>query len=65
MRREAQKTKFGVIYFGSTTPAMHEALEVLEEGGIHLDAMRLCAFPFDSVPKFIAAHDGVRRRAEL
>jgi 2-oxoglutarate ferredoxin oxidoreductase subunit alpha len=55
-----QKTKFGVIYFGSTTPAMHEALEVLEEGGIHLDAMRLCAFPFpDSVPKFIAAHDKV------
>ena len=39
---------------------MHEALEVLEEGGIHLDAMRLCAFPFpDSVPKFIAAHDKV------
>ena len=35
-------------------------LEVLEEGGIHLDAMRLCAFPFpDSVPKFIAAHDKV------
>jgi len=60
VRAAKQKTKFGVIYFGSTTPAMHEALEVLEEGGIHLDAMRLCAFPFpDSVPKFIAAHDKV------
>ena len=60
VRAAKQKTKFGVIYLGSTTPAMHEALDVLEEGGIHLDAMRLCAFPFpDSVPEFIAAHDRV------
>jgi len=60
VRPAAQPTRFGVIYFGSTTPAMREALDVLETQGLHLDAMRLCAFPFpDSVPAFIAAHDTV------
>jgi 2-oxoglutarate ferredoxin oxidoreductase subunit alpha len=45
----------GVIYFGSTSPAMHEALDVLEEEDLHFDALRLCAFPFpDSVAQFIA-----------
>ena len=56
----AQATKIGVIYFGSTSPAMHEALDVLSEQGVALDAMRLCAFPFpDSVGQFIANHDKV------
>ncbi len=56
----ARKTRLGVAYFGSTSPAMSEALEVLAESGIHLDAMRLRAFPFpDSVAEFIAAHDEV------
>jgi 2-oxoglutarate ferredoxin oxidoreductase subunit alpha len=48
----------GVIYFGSTSPAMREALDVLEQENLHLDALRLCAFPFpDSVAAFIAAHE--------
>ncbi len=48
----------GVIYFGSTSPAMREALDVLEQEDLHLDALRLCAFPFpDSVAAFIAAHE--------
>jgi 2-oxoglutarate ferredoxin oxidoreductase subunit alpha len=60
IRKPAQPTKVGVIYFGSTTPAMREALDVLEAEGIHLDALRLRAFPFpQSVPDFIAAHDKV------
>ena len=60
LRKAAQATKVGVIYFGSTTPAMREALDVLEAEGIHLDALRLQAFPFpQSVPDFIAAHDKV------
>ncbi len=59
-RKAAEPTKLGVIYYGSTTPAMREALDVLEHNGVHLDAMRLCAFPFpDSVSKFIAEHDCV------
>jgi 2-oxoglutarate ferredoxin oxidoreductase subunit alpha len=47
----------GVIYFGSTTPSMHEALEALEEQGRHLDALRVRGFPFsDEVYDFVATH---------
>jgi 2-oxoglutarate/2-oxoacid ferredoxin oxidoreductase subunit alpha len=56
----ARPTRLGVLYFGSTAPAMDEALAVLAERGVHLDALRLRAFPFpDSVAQFIAAHDEV------
>jgi 2-oxoglutarate ferredoxin oxidoreductase subunit alpha len=59
-RPAAKKTRLGVIYFGSTSPAMHEALEALGEQGIHLDAMRLRAYPFpDSVAQFLAEHEEV------
>ncbi|MFM2065217.1 MAG: hypothetical protein RLZZ584_126 [Pseudomonadota bacterium] len=59
-RKALAATRTGVIYFGSTTPAMREALDVLEADGVHLDALRLRAFPFpQSVTDFIAAHDRV------
>jgi 2-oxoglutarate ferredoxin oxidoreductase subunit alpha len=60
LRPAAEPTRRGVIYFGSTSPAMQEALAVLTDEGLHLDALRLRAFPFpDSVAEFIAAHDQV------
>ena len=60
LRKAQQETRLGVIYFGSTAPAMREALDVLEVEAVHLDAMRLQAFPFpQSVADFIAAHDKV------
>ena len=60
VRRADGEARLGVIYFGSTSPAMHEALEVLAAQGIRIDAMRLRAFPFpDSVPEFIASHERV------
>ena len=61
IRRNAkQPTRFGALYFGSTTPAMKEALEALEERGIHLDTMRVRGFPFsDEVLRFVADHDKV------
>jgi 2-oxoglutarate/2-oxoacid ferredoxin oxidoreductase subunit alpha len=60
IRRAARETPLGVIYFGSTSPAMLEALEVLAAQGLDVDAMRLRAFPFaDSVADFIARHDRV------
>ncbi len=60
IRKVRQKTRLGVIYFGSTSPAMHEALDALKQVGIHLDAMRLRAFPFpESVARFIDAHEHV------
>jgi len=53
-------TKYGVIYFGSTSPAMHEALDALERDGVQLDALRVRAFPFqDEVYDFIADHEQV------
>jgi 2-oxoglutarate ferredoxin oxidoreductase subunit alpha len=60
VRSAAKKTRLGVLYFGSTAPSMDEALEALADDGIHLDAMRLRAFPFPaSVKQFIATHDHV------
>jgi 2-oxoglutarate ferredoxin oxidoreductase subunit alpha len=50
--------KVGVIYFGATTPAVREALDLLEKDGIKLNAMRLKAFPFgEDVTAFAAKHD--------
>ncbi len=60
LRPAAKRTRLGVIYYGSTSPAMQEALDVLAGQGIHLDALRLRAFPFpDSVRQFSAEHDRV------
>ncbi len=59
-RAAREATKFGVLYFGSTTVAMEEAFEALEARGIHLDAMRIRGFPFaDEVSDFIADHERV------
>ncbi|HTA65966.1 MAG TPA: 2-oxoacid:acceptor oxidoreductase subunit alpha [Xanthomonadaceae bacterium] len=50
----------GAIFFGSTSPAMAEAVEMLEDNGVHLDTLRLRAFPFpQAVADFIAAHESV------
>ena len=59
-RKARQPTRFGVIHYGSTGPAMTEALEVLEGRGLHVDALRVRGFPFDdSVIEFIERHDTV------
>jgi 2-oxoglutarate ferredoxin oxidoreductase subunit alpha len=60
VRAAKRKTTDGVIYFGSTTPSMHEALDALEGQGRHLDALRVRGFPFsDEVYDFVAAHSRV------
>jgi 2-oxoglutarate/2-oxoacid ferredoxin oxidoreductase subunit alpha len=61
LQANAEKpTKCGVIYFGSTSPAMDEAIQVLEAKGQYLDRLRVRAFPFhSSVTSFIADHDFV------
>ena len=56
----ARPASRGVIFYGSTTPAMHEALQILAGSGVDLDGLRIRAFPFDdSVADFIAAHETV------
>ena len=58
--RRRSRRKFGAIYFGSTALAMEEALEALEARGIHLDTLRIRAFPFhDDVFDFISNHERV------
>jgi 2-oxoglutarate ferredoxin oxidoreductase subunit alpha len=60
LREGAEPAKAGVIYFGSTAPAMDEALDKFAEDGVQLDALRLKGFPFaDSVYEFIARHDQI------
>ncbi len=60
LRKASHRTRHGVIYFGSTSPAMSEAIGVLEAEGVHLDRLRVRAFPFpDSVSQFIADHETV------
>jgi len=59
-RAAKEATRYGAIYFGSTAPAMNEALEQLEDRGIHLDVMRVRGFPFhDDVLDFITDHERV------
>ncbi len=55
-----QPARDGVIFYGSSSAAMREALTALERDGIQLDAMRIRAFPFhQDVADFIASHERV------
>ncbi|MDR0379652.1 MAG: 2-oxoacid:acceptor oxidoreductase subunit alpha [Candidatus Accumulibacter sp.] len=55
-----QPTRYGVIYYGSTSPAMAEARVLLAACGVGVDLLRVRGFPFaDGVMDFIAAHETV------
>jgi 2-oxoglutarate ferredoxin oxidoreductase subunit alpha len=56
----SKPTKYGVIYYGSTSPAMDEAIHLIETRGHALNRLRVRAFPFhSSVTSFVAGHDFV------
>jgi 2-oxoglutarate ferredoxin oxidoreductase subunit alpha len=59
VRKDARSpTKYGVIYYGSTAPAMDEAIHMIEAQGKPLDMLRIRAFPFhQDVQEFIAEHE--------
>ena len=60
MANSDKPTRYGVIYYGSTAPAMDEANLTLKAAGKHLDLLRVRAFPFHhTVEDFIADHDFV------
>ncbi|MFZ5637567.1 MAG: 2-oxoacid:acceptor oxidoreductase subunit alpha [Pseudomonadota bacterium] len=60
LSRAAVTARFGAIHYGSTNPAMQEAVVRLHEDGIALDTLRVRAFPFpDSVREFIDGHEAV------
>jgi 2-oxoglutarate/2-oxoacid ferredoxin oxidoreductase subunit alpha len=52
--------RVGIVYYGTSALPMTEALDLLAEEGIHLDTMRLRAFPFgNEVVEFLEGHDVV------
>jgi 2-oxoglutarate ferredoxin oxidoreductase subunit alpha len=52
--------KTGLVYFGATTPAVREALDLLEREGVKVNSLRLKAFPFTrEVVAFCAMHERV------
>ncbi|WP_298193039.1 2-oxoacid:acceptor oxidoreductase subunit alpha [Metallibacterium sp.] len=56
-QRAAHPTPWGALFFGSTAPAMREAVAALQVQGLALDTLRVRAFPFsDAVRAFIEAH---------
>ena len=60
VRKRGRKTKLAVLNYGSTEPAVQEALDLLKREGYQLNALRLRSFPFPAeVASFVAKHDRV------
>ena len=56
----AKSTRYGVLYYGSTSPAMAEAFALLAKDGVQVDMMRVRGFPFAAeIEDFVANHDVV------
>lgn len=50
----------GAIFFGTTTQPALEAIDLLKDKDIFMDALRIKAFPFnDKIKNFIDAHDKI------
>jgi 2-oxoglutarate ferredoxin oxidoreductase subunit alpha len=55
-----EPARFGCIFYGSTSPSMHEALESLAQSGIFINALRIRAFPFqEEIFDFVQSHTKV------
>ncbi|MGN7726278.1 2-oxoacid:acceptor oxidoreductase subunit alpha [Luteimonas sp. 22616] len=60
LSQPATQAPHGAIFYGSTSPAMAEAVEHLQADGVAIDTLRIRAFPFpESVREFIDAHESV------
>ena len=60
LKKAAEPTRYGVLYYGSTSPAMDEAFALLAKDGVHVDLMRVRGFPFAAeIEDFVAQHDAV------
>jgi len=61
IRKKAKKdTKIGLIYFGSTSVAVDEANDILEDQGYAVDLLRIRSFPFGrGISTFIDDHEHV------
>jgi 2-oxoglutarate ferredoxin oxidoreductase subunit alpha len=58
--QEKNKSKNGILFFGTSQYSSEEAMDLLKEEGIVLDALRLKAFPFSKeVEEFVKSHDKI------
>ena len=58
--QEGNQSAQGVLFFGTSTYSALEALDLLKERGISLDALRVKAFPFhSSIYQFIQDHEQI------
>ncbi|MGD9867527.1 MAG: 2-oxoacid:acceptor oxidoreductase subunit alpha [Hyphomicrobiales bacterium] len=59
-RRHSKTSRVGLINFGSTEPAVREAIDLLRDMGHQLNTLRLRAFPFSrDVIRFAEEHDRI------
>lgn len=58
--QKSNKSDEAMLFFGTSMYPAEEALDILNEDGIELDAVRIKAFPFnDDIVEFINAHEKV------
>ncbi|HMQ47104.1 MAG TPA: 2-oxoacid:acceptor oxidoreductase subunit alpha [Saprospiraceae bacterium] len=56
----SSNSKLGLVFFGTTTYAALEAMDMLKQEGIAVDCMRIKSFPFcESVETFMESHDQI------
>ncbi len=55
-----EQARLGAMFFGTTTHAAGEAIDLLAAGGVTINSLRLLAFPFGpEVADFIDRHDKI------
>jgi 2-oxoglutarate ferredoxin oxidoreductase subunit alpha len=60
LKAAAKPTRAGVVHYGSTALAMDEAQALLASDGVHVDTLRIRAFPLaPEVAEFVRNHDEV------
>ncbi|MDF1695527.1 MAG: 2-oxoacid:acceptor oxidoreductase subunit alpha [Saprospiraceae bacterium] len=58
--QDSYQSDIGLLFFGTTTYAAVEAMDLMKDAGVVIDSMRVKAFPFhEEVEDFIAKHDKV------
>jgi len=58
LRQSSKANECGILFFGTSIYSSEEAVDILAAQDIHLDSLRLRAFPFsESVEQFIADHE--------
>jgi 2-oxoglutarate/2-oxoacid ferredoxin oxidoreductase subunit alpha len=60
LKRATKPTQVGVLQYGSTSASMDEAQKMLADEGLHVDTLRIRAFPMTrEVQEFIGSHDRI------